>query len=380
MSQKEIIGKGTIAKLKEILSERKLNNIFLVTGKSSYEKSGAKDAIEPILSDYKVTHFYDFEVNPKVKDIEKGMEIFKKNNCDFVIAVGGGSVMDIAKSINILASNEGNPTEYIKNQKNIENKGKVLVAVPTTSGSGSEATRSAVVYIDKTKYSLAHEFIIPNYAIVDSQLTMNLPKHITASAGMDALSQAIESYWCIDSTEESKDYAREAIKLIMGNLTDAVNNPTRESREAMAEASFLAGKAINISRTTACHAIAYPITSYFGVPHGHAVALTLAQMLVYNSKVTEKDILDKRGINYVHETLKEIAGLIGADDIQDANKRITSLMEEIGLKTRLSEIGVKTDEDIEIIIKNGFNPQRVNNNPRLLTEETLRNEILDEIK
>jgi len=197
---------------------------------------------------------------------------------------------------------------------------------------------------------------------------------------MDALSQAIESYWCIDSTEESKDYARKAIKLIMGNLIDAVDNPTRESREAMAEASFLAGKAINISRTTACHAIAYPITSYFGVPHGHAVALTLAQMLVYNSKVTEKDILDKRGINYVHETLKEIAGLIGADDIQDANKRITSLMEEIGLKTRLSEIGVKTDEDIEIIIKNGFNPQRVNNNPRLLTEETLRNEILDEIK
>ena len=380
MSQKEIIGKGTIAKLKEILSERKLNNIFLVTGKSSYEKSGAKDAIEPILSDYKVTHFSDFEVNPKVKDIEKGMEIFKKNNCDFVIAVGGGSVMDIAKSINILASNEGNPTEYIKNQKNIENKGKVLVAVPTTSGSGSEATRSAVVYIDKTKYSLDHEFIIPDYTIVDSQLTMNLPKHITASAGMDALSQAIESYWCIDSTEESKDYARKAIKLIMGNLIDAVDNPTRESREAMAEASFLAGKAINISRTTACHAIAYPITSYFGVPHGHAVALTLAQMLVYNSKVTEKDILDKRGINYVHETLKEIAGLIGADDIQDANKRITSLMEEIGLKTRLSEIGVKTDEDIEIIIKNGFNPQRVNNNPRLLTEETLRNEILDEIK
>ena len=380
MSQKEIIGKGTIAKLKEILSERKLNNIFLVTGKSSYEKSGAKDAIEPILSDYKVTHFSDFEVNPKVKDIEKGMEIFKKNNCDFVIAVGGGSVMDIAKSINILASNEGNPTEYIKNQKNIENKGKVLVAVPTTSGSGSEATRSTVVYIDKTKYSLDHEFIIPDYTIVDSQLTMNLPKHITASAGMDALSQAIESYWCIDSTEESKDYARKAIKLIMGNLIDAVDNPTRESREAMAEASFLAGKAINISRTTACHAIAYPITSYFGVPHGHAVALTLAQMLVYNSKVTEKDILDKRGINYVHETLKEIAGLIGADDIQDANKRITSLMEEIGLKTRLSEIGVKTDEDIEIIIKNGFNPQRVNNNPRLLTEETLRNEILDEIK
>ena len=380
MSQKEIIGKGTIAKLKEILSERKLNNIFLVTGKSSYEKSGAKDAIEPILSDYKVTHFSDFEVNPKVKDIEKGMEIFKKNNCDFVIAIGGGSVMDIAKSINILASNEGNPTEYIKNQKNIENKGKVLVAVPTTSGSGSEATRSAVVYIDKTKYSLDHEFIIPDYTIVDSQLTMNLPKHITASAGMDALSQAIESYWCIDSTEESKDYARKAIKLIMGNLIDAVDNPTRESREAMAEASFLAGKAINISRTTACHAIAYPITSYFGVPHGHAVALTLAQMLVYNSKVTEKDILDKRGINYVHETLKEIAGLIGADDIQDANKRITSLMEEIGLKTRLSEIGVKTDEDIEIIIKNGFNPQRVNNNPRLLTEETLRNEILDEIK
>lgn len=377
--QKEYFGFGSIKNLGEILAKHKPRNIFLVTGKSSYEKCGAKKAIEPYLDNYNAVNFHDFDVNPKLKDIEKGISIFKKKNCDFVIAVGGGSVMDVAKSINVLAANDGKPQEYIDRKLNLENKGKTLVAIPTTSGSGSEATRFAVIYINKIKCSLDHAFVVPDYAIFDPKFTMNLPEEITASAGMDALSQAVESYWCINSTDESKNYAKEAIKLAMSNLSDAVNSPSERSRGAMAKAAHLAGKAINISRTTSCHAISYPITSFFNVPHGHAVALTLGQMLIYNSRVAENDLLDKRGVDYVKTIIDEIVNLIGAGNAEEASGKISNLMKEIGLSTRLSELGIKTKKDIDTIIKNGFDPTRVKNNPRKLTENELR-KILEEIR
>ena len=379
MPQEEFIGKGSISNLQKILSNHNPKSIFLVTGRSSYEKSGAKKILEPYLSKYTVIRFYDFEVNPKLADIEKGMKLFREKNCDFVIAVGGGSVMDVAKAVNILVAHDGDPADYIQKKKAIENKGKPLAAIPTTSGSGSEATHFAVIYLGKTKYSLAHAHLLPDYALVDSDLSMDLPKPITASSGMDALCQGIESYWCINSNDESKKYAKEAIRLVMKNLGAAANHPSEASREAMSKAAHLAGKAIHITQTTACHAVSYPITSYFNVPHGHAVALTVASMLVYNEGVTESDLLDKRGAEYVRKTIREIVSLLGAKTAEQAGQKITSLMKGIGLATRLSELGIKTDKDIAVIIKNGFNPDRVKNNPRRLTEKTLR-EILEAIR
>ncbi len=374
MKQKEYFN---LNELSNILDKNRPSNIFLVTGGRSYELCGAKEKIEPILQGYKTIIFSDFTPNPKIKDIEKGIKIFRENNCDFVIAVGGGSAIDTAKSVNILSAQDGNPEDYVKG-KEIENKNHTLVAIPTTAGSGSEATHFAVVYIDKEKYSLAHEFILPDYAIVDYRLTKSLPKNQTASTGMDALSQAIESYWCVYSNDESKTYAKEAINLSIKYLRDAVNNPTDKSREAMAKAAHLAGKAINISKTTASHAISYPITSYFGIAHGHAVVLTLGEMLVYNSNVTEQDCLDKRGADYVRTTINEIVELLSATSAEEASKKITTLMKYINLTTTLKESGIKTEEDIALIIKHGFNPGRVKNNPRLLTEESLR-KILQEI-
>ena len=377
--QKEYHGYNSIKNLKEILSKHNLKNIFLVTGKASYEQCGAKMAIEPHLEGYNAINFHDFEVNPKLEDIEAGINIFRKNNCDFVIAVGGGSVMDIAKSINVLAANDGKSVYYIEKKKNIENKGKALVAIPTTAGSGSEATKFAVIYINKTKYSLDHGFMLPDYSIVDPQFTINLPKNIAASTGMDALCQAIESYWSVNSTEESKIYAGEAIRLAIRNLADAANNPSRKSKEAMSKSAHLAGKAINISKTTACHSISYPITSYFNVPHGHAVALTISQMLIYNSQVAEDDILDKRGTAYVNRAIGEILDLLGVKTAAMGSEKIISLMKEIGLNTKLSEMGINTAKDIGLILKNGFNPDRVKNNPRRLNEGSLRR-ILEAIR
>ncbi|MFH1641368.1 MAG: phosphonoacetaldehyde reductase [Nanoarchaeota archaeon] len=380
MPQIAYVGKGTVNKLKEILQKHNPINIFLVTGKFSFEKSGAKEALNPILKKYNLIHFYDFDPNPKLEDAKKGIKIFKENNCDFVIAVGGGSAIDTAKLINIFAANDvGKPEDYVNGYEKIENKGVPLVAIPTTSGSGSEATRFASFNLGKIKSSLGTKLIIPNYAIVDSQLTMSLPRYQTACTGMDALAQGIESYWSVYSTEKSKEYANETIKIALNSLREAVNNPTEESKEEMAKASYLSGKAINITMTTACHAISYPLTSYFNIPHGHAAALTLAKLLVYNSKVTEEDVIDKRGVGYVKKTIQEIVDLFGVTSAEEAADKIEELMKKIGLSTKLSEAGVKTEDEIEIVIKNGFNPARVKNNPRKVTEEALRR-ILDEIR
>lgn len=221
--------------------------------------------------------------------------------------------------------------------------------------------------------------MLPDYSIVDPQFTYSLPPKITASTGMDALSQAIESYWNINSTKESKKYAEKAIKLVVNNLVKAVNDLNKESRRNMSIAAHYAGKAINISKTTACHAISYPITSYFNVPHGHAVALTLPSMFIYNSEVNEIDILDPRGLDYVKKTMKKLKTIIGVSTFLEVKQKIEQIMLKIGLEIKLNKLGIKTQNDIELIIKNGFNPERVKNNPRKLTEYNLRN-ILEEIK
>ena len=371
--QKEYVGSGCLVQLKEVLEVEKPSSIFLVTGKKSFHRSGAQRAIEPLLSNYKVTIFSDFSVNPHIGDVKKGITLHQQAQCDLVIAVGGGSVIDAAKSINFLAAQPGEAEKYIKKERNPVHKPQTFVAIPTTAGTGSEATHFAVVYIGKTKYSLAHqEWMLPEYVFLDPTLTLDLPTYITASTGIDVLCQAVESYWSTQSTEESKEFAREAIGMVLNNLVEAVNNPSLQSREAMLLAANLAGKAINISKTTACHSVSYPMTSYFGVSHGHACALTLAEMCLYNSDVTDNDCLDKRGAVYVKSILSELCGLFQVESIEGMQQKINKIMDQIGLTRKLQDLHISASEHHDVIVANGFNPERVKNNPRELTEKALR--------
>ncbi len=376
----EYLGFNSINKLSKILEDNSFYKIFLITGKDSFEKTIIKKVILEILNDYDYFQFYDFSPNPKIDDIKKGLELFKKKKFDVVLSVGGGSVIDMGKCISILSTNYGSPEDFVLKKKKINNKGIPLIRIPTTAGSGSEATHFAVVYIDKSKYSLGDpNYMQPEYVIVDPLFTNNLPKNLTAISGLDAFTQAIESYWNINSTNESKNYARKAIELIMKNIGKAVKNPNTESRNNMALAANLSGKAINITKTTACHAISYPITSYFNVPHGHAVALTLPSMIVFNSNVNKEDIKDPRGVDYVKQTMKELISIIGVSNFTKAKEKVKNLIKNVGLETNLGKLGIRTHDDIEIIIKDGFNPERIKNNPRLLTETQLRN-ILEDIR
>jgi|TARA_Y100000310_G_scaffold167546_2_gene167405 alcohol dehydrogenase class IV len=374
MKQEEYLGFGSIKHVESILKNNNAKNIFLVTGNGSYESCGSKEVISKLLSNYSFSRFCDFEVDPKVEDVKRGIDIFRKGNYDMVIAIGGGSVMDTAKLINILSPQSGNPVEYIQEGREIEPLGKPLIAIPTTAGSGSEATHFAVVYVDGKKYSVAHPDMLSNHAILDPSLTIRLPQKITASTGMDALTQASESLWSVGSTDESQKYAREAINLVLNNLNNAVNNPSLESREAMINAAHLAGMAINITKTTAPHALSYYLTSKYGIPHGHAVALTFGEVLVHNSLVTEEDVIDERGAHHVRNTMQELYGLLGCTDANSSRERIKDLMDSIDLEISLSQFGI-TKEDIGLIL-GSVNLERLKNNPRKLTVESMRELLL----
>jgi len=371
MNQRLYFGYGTHKKLKNILKEHSPQRIFLVTGKKSFALSGAEKLIGDILNKYNYIRFYDFEVNPKIEDIKSGIDLFNQSKCDFIIGVGGGSVLDMAKSISILATQKNNIKNFVKKGRNLEKRKIPSIMIPTTAGSGSESTHFSVVYIGKTKYSLAHDSMIPDYSILDPMFTQGLPAYITACSGMDALSHAIESYWSINSTKESRNYSKKAIALITSNIITAVNNPNKEVRKNMLKGSNLAGKAINIAETTAAHAVSYPITSYFNLPHGHAVALTLPYFVAFNYCGDSNSLQDKRGIRFVKGRLNEILDIIQVKNPHEAKKKLLFIMNEIKLEKNLSKLGID-DEGIEIIVKNGFNPQRMKNNPRIVTRKELR--------
>jgi len=334
------------------------------------------EKVLPVLEECEVLQYSDLDPNPQAVDIERGADLFKTFQPDTVLVVGGGSPMDVAKVASMLALNNLTVEQWFAGNKPETLKRIPIIAVPTTAGSGSEATKFGVFYDGKNKLSLAEETILPDHVILDPELMMSLSAYQAAAGGMDALGQAIESYWSIYSTTESMDYSKRAIALCVEHLVRSVNSPDIGSRQKMATAANLAGKAINITRTTACHAVSYPFTSYFGVAHGHAVALTLSSMLGFIAGVEDDDLLDSRGCDYVRNMVGDIVSMLGCQTVEEASGKLNEIMRSIGLKTRLRDVGLESEKDIELIIENGFNPDRVKNIPRVLREQDVRGILL----
>jgi len=364
--QKEYIGRYSLKRIRDIIDELHAEKIMLVTGKKSFSASGAKSILDSLLKKKNIIKFNNFEINPKLEDAYFGIELIRQEKPDLILAIGGGSVIDMAKLINILAAQiEHTALEVINDSSFIYNKGLHLVAIPTTAGTGSEATHFSVVYVDNKKYSLAHKFMLPDYAIVDSSLTYNLPKNIAASSAMDALSQAVESYWAIGSTDESKKYAKHSIEVILQSIEAAVIEMDTHAKDLMSIGSNLSGKAINISKTTAAHAISYPITTYFNVPHGHAVALMLGNFFILNYNRKGKRVLDPRGKDYLDAVMNDLFKMFGCSSAKCCYDRWYELMELVGLSADLSCLDIRDARDIELIIEN-INIERMSNNPTII--------------
>ena len=369
MTQKEYFGFGSIKFLKNILKEEKPNKIFLVTGKTSFKKSGAEKIILQYLQNYNFIHFKTFSSIVLLNNVKKGILSFNKEKCDMVIAVGGGSVIDYAKLINIFACQNSKIVDNIKKNKVIKNACKPLVAIPTTSGSGSEATHFAVVYVDQKKFSVVSKYVLPKYSIIDPRFVESLSPILTAYSGMDALCQAIESYWSINSTFSSRIHSKEAINLILQNLVKCVKNPTKKTRLSMAKASNLSGKAINITKTTAPHAISYPLTYFFKIPHGQAVSLTLGEFFMFNRNVNKHNITYINKLNNYSKIFSDLLDILEVPDAISAKEKITKIMLDINLKTRLSMFKI-TVKDIPLILDN-VNNERLRNNPRKISRREL---------
>ena len=365
MMQKDFIGNNSLDNIKQIISDIGAKKILLITGKDSYKTSGSKEKLAQYLDNVIIKRFFDFEVNPNIKDVQIGIDIISSFKPDLVIAIGGGSVIDIAKLINIFAvhvTKEKEIFEFVNKSSSVTRPGLPLIAIPTTSGTGSEATHFAVVYIGNKKYSFAHKYVLPNYAIINPSLSYNNPIYIKACSAFDALSQAIESFWAVGSSEESKNYSREAIKIILKSIEMAVVEGDEKSMFRMSLAANLAGKAINISKTTAAHAISYPITKYLNIPHGHAVALTLGRFFVLNSQYSANQLNDIRGIDYFDSIIKELFDLFDCSGSEKTSRKWYQIMSNIGLETDLKSIFSEKNIDYKLI-ENDINLERLNNNP-----------------
>lgn len=374
-----LFGKNCLKKIRDFIDEFSSKNILLITGSRSMEKLGMIEKIKEYLVDYNFVLFNKVETNPSIETVWESIVLARDKDIDLVIALGGGSAIDVGKTVAILAKNEYSLKDYLTGKKNITCNGLPFVAIPTTAGTGSEVTKWATIW-DKTenqKYSLSHEFMYPTIAILDPLLTLSLPQYITATTGIDALSHAIEACWSIYSNSESDKNGFEAIKLIniyLEKVCAELNNI--DYREKMLLASLKAGLAFSKTKTTAVHSVSYPITAYFNIPHGLACGLILGPFLEFNYQVEKDNCRDARGYIFVREKIERIAKALDCSTVTRASIRIRTIMERIGLPIYLKEAGV---EDIETVIRNGFTTDRAVNNPRILNEEDLR-KILQDIE
>ncbi len=360
-----------------LLDELRAESVFLVADATGYEASGASAILEPILRGRLAGRFDVNEPNPQWQGVLDCARALGEAGTGAILAVGGGTAMDVAKLGNWLAAQSAEPEAVLENPPEQPEAAPPVIAVPTTAGSGSEATQFAVVYRDGEKHSVAHASLRPAAAIVDPALTANLPKLLSAHSGLDALCQAIESIWSIHATEDSLAPARAALVLTWQNLEAVVNEPTPVARSAMAWGAHLAGQAINLTQTTAPHALSYTLTSAFGIPHGSAVALTLGPMLAFNANLNEDDCADPRGPEAARSRLALICETLGAANPAEACALFQKKVEAVDCPASLSAAGVTDAAEVEQICAR-VNLQRLANNPRRLTAADIR-ELLERI-
>lgn len=307
--------------------------------------------------------FNDYQPNPLYENVQAGVKVFREENCDAIIAVGGGSAIDVAKCIKLYSNLSGDgengswlTAEYVPNDV-------PFLAMPTTAGTGSEATRYAVIYYDGKKQSVTSDSIIPGTVLMDPNTLITLPSYQKKATMCDALCHAIESFWSVNSTDESKEYSRKAIELVIVNMDGFLAN-TKEGRRNMLLAANVAGKAINITQTTAGHAMCYKLTSLFGSAHGHAAILCDRVLFPWMTENTEK-CTDPRGELYLKSALCEIGYALGCETPEQAAVKLERIFEKLEM-----EVPTATDTQFEEL-KTSVNPVRLKNHPVALDVETI---------
>lgn len=264
----------------------------LIVSGSSALKLGYVDRVKEYLrkQDIKTVLYNSVTKEPEDIHVEEGLEIYKNNGCDFLIAIGGGSPIDAAKAIGIMAANPGKISDYMGINK-VQNKTPVIIAVPTTSGTGSEVTRYTIINdtLNDVKMLIASPYIMPKIAVADPELTRSVPASVTAATGLDALTHAVEGYTSIKNQPLTDNLALSAIARISRYLQSAYENgDDMEARSQLMLAATEAGLVINNSSVTLVHGMSRPIGALFHIPHGISNAILLGECMEFAKKGNEK--------------------------------------------------------------------------------------------
>lgn len=338
--QNIVAGRKTIEKLPEIAAKLGGKKAFIISG-PHLNKIGAVAACEALLKKAGIESaaFTDCEGNPSVETVEKATAMFQKSGADFIVAYGGGSPMDVAKAVGVVAKYGGSITDYEGAHK-IPDDIIPLIAIPTTAGTGSEVTAFSVITDHSRQYKLTvfSYKILPTYAILDADLITTVPAGVAAACGMDALIHALEAYISTAASPFSDAMAEKAMELIGGHIRRYVaNRGDLEAAQAMLVGSLFAGIAFSFARLGNVHAMSHPVSAHFNVAHGVANAILLPTIVDYNALADHGKY--RKIYNYIAEIPlgeDEFESFMLADEIRDLN-------DILGIPATLGEVGVKAE-------------------------------------
>lgn len=356
-------GYGCIRKITEILQDmncEKANVLILAMNEFVFEKQDVKQVIEENPKCHFICKAFT-KSNPEISDLYEIYEESKEWNLDVIVAVGGGSVLDIGKSLcwaygkNISSQEELKKIIQEKPNKEITCK---WIGVPTTAGTGSEATCWATIWnsAEGSKLSIESKNNYAYAALIDTQFAENMPLPLIISSAVDAMSHATEAYWAKHSNPVSKALSLYAIKTIVGHIEDVfVEEKRKEAQEYLAEASLIAGMSFSNTKTTAGHSMSYPLTINYKIPHGLAVGMVLPDILRENKKQMD---------------LSELLMAYQVENEQQIKEKFSKWFEQSEMKYKLSDWGV-TKEDVSLLVEESFTKGRMDNNPVELTKEAV---------
>ena len=305
----------------------------------------------------------DVRPNPRYEDICAAVALFRQEGCDGILAVGGGSAIDTAKCVKLWCQETPGEVPFLK--RPYRDTGVPLAAMPTTAGTGSEATHYAVIYYEGVKQSVAHDSLRPDAAFLLPWLLDTLPLYQKKATLLDALCQAIESFWARSATEESRAYAESAIRRILAHAQAYLSGDGAVNGEIQ-QAAYEAGCAIDRTATTAAHAMSYKLTSLYGLAHGHAVGLCMTVLWPYMLEYTEGTLLSG-GASAQQAVFDRLAGLFSARDAADAARLYADFYASLELPTPSAAAADELDQ-----LAAAVNPERLKNNPVPLSAETVR--------
>lgn len=354
-------GYGVIENLTTIIENENCKKVFLVSDRG-LEKAGIVNKVVAVIekTGVEIVQYLDVLPNPTVRVVNEAFDLYQNNSCDLIIAVGGGSTMDTAKAVGILARYGGKITDYAFNP--VPGKIMTMVAIPTTAGTGSEVTPSSVITDEETKFkfSVFTPNNIPAYALIDPQFIVGLPSKIASSCGVDALIHAMEAYISNYASPFTDAMAEKAMQLIGRSIRDYVKDTSDvKAAEDMIIGSTLAGVSFSWARLGNIHAMSHPVSAHFNVAHGVANAILMPTIFEYNEGTND----EKYRVIYDYVSLTKSDSSFKASDL---TKLLRELNKELGIPDSLSAVGAKKEEICEMAI-DAMKSGNVLANPRKTT-------------